>query len=122
LILSRHGGCKIVLAEYVRSEVEENLLALLASDSRLANETIDTYSQLLRILKPEPIPLPTTEEIVQHRHLIRHQADIPVLVSALHAAPDWLLTTNTRHFTKEVAARTHLKIVTPQEFLAGIHL
>jgi hypothetical protein len=42
------------------------------------------------------------------------------LVSALKAAPDWFLTTNTRHFTKQVAARTQLKIVTPREFMAGI--
>jgi predicted nucleic acid-binding protein len=120
LILCRHRGCKIVLAEYVRSEVEENLLALFSSDSRLANEIVDTYDRLLRLLKPETVPQPTEEQINQHRHLIHHQADVPVLVSALLARPHWFLTTNTRHFTKHVAERTQLKIVTPQTFLANI--
>ncbi|MEW6297199.1 MAG: hypothetical protein AB1671_05585 [Thermodesulfobacteriota bacterium] len=66
LILCRHRGCKIVLAEYVRGEVEENLLALFASDSRLADEIIDTYDRLLRLLKPEAVPQPTKEQIDQH--------------------------------------------------------
>lgn len=122
LILSRRRVFKIILAEYVQGEVEDNLLELLASDSRLANETIDAYSTLLKLLEPEFIPLPSKQEIDRHRHLIRHQADVPVLVSALKAAPDWLLTTNTRHFTKQVALRTQLKIVTPQEFMTSVRV
>jgi predicted nucleic acid-binding protein len=122
LILSRLRVFRIVLAEYVRGEVEENLLALLARDPQSANETIDTYDRLLQLLKPEFVPLPTKEEVEQHRHLIRHQADVPVLVSALKATPDWLLTTNTRHFTSRVAARTRRRIVTPQEFLDSIQI
>jgi hypothetical protein len=30
--------------------------------------------------------------------------------------PDWLLTHNTKHFTKAVAQRTALRIATPAEF------
>ena len=119
LILSRRKVFKIILAQYVQGEVEDNLLELLAPDPRLGNETINAYSTLLRLLEPEFIPLPTKQEIDRHRHLIRHQADVPVLVSALKASPDWFLTTNIRHFTKQVALRTQLKIFTPQEFLTS---
>jgi len=122
LILSRRRVFKIILAEYVKGEVEDNLLELLAPDPRLANETINAYSTLLRLLKPESVALPTRHEVDRHRHLIRHQADVPVLVSALKAAPDWFLTTNTRHFTKQVALRTQLKIVTPREFIVSIRV
>lgn len=122
LILSRRMVFKIILAEYVRGEVEHNLLELLARDPRLANEAIDAFSKLLQLLKPEFVPLPTKEEVDQQRHLIRHQVDVPVLVSALKVAPDWFLTTNTRHFTKQVAARTQLKIVTPQEFMKSLKI
>ena len=122
LILSRRKVFKIILAEYVQGEVEDNLLELLAPNARLANETISAYSTLLRLLKPELIPLPTKHEVDRHRHLIRHQADVPVLVSALKAAPDWFLTTNTRHFTKQLALRTQLNIITPQEFLTSIRV
>lgn len=120
LIHARRGLFTIILAEYVRREVEENLLKPLAANPRVANETIDTYATLLRLLKPETVPLPTLEEITRSRHLIRHQADVPVLVSALKASPDWLLTTNTHHFTAQVATRTGLKISTPQVFLQSL--
>jgi hypothetical protein len=54
------------------------------------------------------------------RSLIRHAADVPVLVSAIQAAPDWLITNNTEHFTPEVAAKTSLRIATPQQFVRAI--
>jgi hypothetical protein len=100
----------------------DNLRELLARDPRVATEALDAYSRLLQLLKPESVPLPSKEEVSLHRHLIRHQADVPVLVSALRAAPDWFLTTNTRHFTAQVAARTQLKIITPQEFIRGLSI
>ena len=34
--------------------------------------------------------------------------------------PDYLVTTNTQHFTAEVARRTALKIVTPTQLIARI--
>jgi hypothetical protein len=114
LILSRRKVFKIILAQYVQEEVEENLLDLLKTNPALGDEIINAYNTLLRLLDPESIPLPTKLEIEQHRHLIRHQADVPVLVSALRTAPDWFLTTNIRHFTKQVALRTKLKILTPK--------
>lgn len=120
LILSRRKVFKIILAQYVQGEVEENLLELLGPNPSLGNEIINAYSTLLRLLEPESISLPTKQEIDRHRHLIRHQADVPVLVSAMNAAPDWFLTTNNRHFTKQVALRTQLKIFTPQEFITSI--
>ena len=118
-----HARCRVfsvILAEYVQGEVEKNLLALLDHNPTLATEAINTYDTLLRLLQPERVPLSTKEEIDNSRHLMRHQTDIPVLVSALKASPDWLLTTNTRHFTPQVAARTGLKIATPQAFLQSL--
>jgi hypothetical protein len=55
-----------------------------------------------------------------NRHLIRHAADVPVLLSAIARIPDWLLTQNTRHFTKGVAERTGLRIATPAEFFRAL--
>jgi predicted nucleic acid-binding protein len=54
------------------------------------------------------------------RHLIRHEADVPVLLSAMASKPDWLLTHNTKHFTKAVAQRTSLRIATPAEFFRAL--
>lgn len=118
-----HARCRVfsvILAEYVQGEVEKNLLAILAHNPDLATEAIDTYDTLLQLLKPERVPLPSKEEIAESQHLIHHQADVAVLVSALKASPDWLLTTNTRHFTSQVATRTGLKIATPHAFLQSL--
>lgn len=49
-----------------------------------------------------------------------HDSDVPVLLSAMTRRPDWLLTHNTKHFTKAVAQRTSLHIATPAEFFRAL--
>ena len=87
LVLSRRRVFKIILAKYVQGEVEENLLELLATDARLGNEIINVYATLLRLLDPEYVALPSKQEVERHRNLIRHQADVPVLVQPSRLLP-----------------------------------
>jgi hypothetical protein len=109
--------CRLVLAEAVRVEVQRNL-ALNAK--RLALKDVDqpikAYQRFIQLSDPELVPFPDLEAVRANRHLIRHQPDIPVLLSAMAARPDWLLTNNTEHFTRSVAQRTGLRIATPAEF------
>lgn len=113
--------CRMVLAEYVREEVEENLLKRAVELSPAdADQVIDDYSKLLKLARPEIILLPLAQEVARSRHLIRHAADVPVLLSAMQAQPDWLLTHNTQHFTVTVAKRTGLRIATPVEFFRAL--
>jgi len=109
--------CKLVLAEVVRDEAEENLVLhaerLPALD---ADQLIEDYRHLLKLTDPQLVPYPDHDLVHASRHLIRHKADVPVLLSAMASKPDWLLTHNTRHFTKAVAQRTALRIATPAEF------
>lgn len=109
--------CRLVLAEAVREEVEENLLTCLGGvDSSQASRVLDDYTHLIALMKPEIVPYPSAAEVAASRHLIRHAADVPVLLSAVASRPDWLLTHNTKHFTQTVARRTGLRIATPVEF------
>lgn len=111
--------CQMVLAEAVREEVERNLLKkALASgiDRKAADELLADYDGLIRLAQPEIIPLPDKQTVLNSRNLIRHAADVPVLVSAIDAKPDWLLTRNTDHFTSEVARKTGVRISTPHGF------
>ena len=109
--------CRLVLAETVREEVEENLLLHAQSLSLpKADELIEGYRGLIQLTRPESIPYPDAESVLANRHLIRHASDVPVLLSAMAAEPDWLLTHNTKHFTPAVAQRTGLRIATPVEF------
>jgi predicted nucleic acid-binding protein len=109
--------CKLVLAETVRDEVEDNLLFHAQSlPSIQANELIEQYHGLVKLTNPEIIPYPAAPLVHSSRHLIRHAADVPVLLSAMAGKPDWLLTHNTRHFTQAIAKRMGLRIATLATF------
>ncbi len=113
--------CRLVLAEVVRDEVEENLLL---HGERLpsldADQLIEDYRRLVKLTSPELAPYPDEDLVRSSRHLIRHAADVPVLLSAMASKPDWLLTHNTKHFTKAVAQRTSLRMATPAEFFRAL--
>lgn len=109
--------CRLVLAEAVREEVEENLLfAAGRFRAEEAEKLIENYRRLIELALPELIPYPSGVAVEANRQLIRHQSDVPVLLSAMAAKPDWVLSNNTKHFTKDVARRTGLRIATPMEF------
>ena len=113
--------CRLVLAEAVREEVEENLLIRLGgAEPRDVNRVLDGYVHLIALMKPEMVPFPEQAEVIAGRHLIRHAADVPVLLSAIASRPDWLITHNTKHFTPAVARRTGLRIATPVEFFRAL--
>ena len=106
--------CRLVLAEAVREEVEENLLLRLGGmESGDVNRVLDSYVHLIDSMKPEMAPFPGEAEVVAGRHLIRDAADVPVLLSAIASRPDWFITHTTKHFTPAVARRTGLRIATP---------
>ena len=113
--------CRLVLAEVVRDEVEENLL-LHAEHLPVidADQLIEDYQHLIKLTNPEIIPYPDKDLVRLNRHLIRHAADVPVLLSAMASKPDWLLTHNRKHLTKAVAQRTSLRIATPAEFFRAL--
>jgi predicted nucleic acid-binding protein len=109
--------CRLVLAEAVRDEVEENLLIHAGGlPSEQADALVEDYRRLIQLTKPEVVPYPELDAVVANRRLIRHASDVPVLLSAMEAKPDWLLTHNTKHFTRAVAVRCGLRIATPMEF------
>lgn len=113
--------CRLVLAEVVRDEVEENLLLHAGRLSSLdADQLIEDYRELIKLTNPKLIPYPDRELVRSSRQLIRHEADVPVLLSAIASRPDWVLTHNTKHFTKAVAQRSSLRIAKPAEFFRSL--
>jgi predicted nucleic acid-binding protein len=115
--------CKLVLAEVVRDEAEENLLLHAERLPLLdADQLIEDYRRLIKLTNPELVPYPSQNLVGARQHLIRHSADVPVLLSAMASKPDWLLTHNTKHFTKTVAHRTSLRIATPTEFFRQLSI
>jgi hypothetical protein len=111
----------LVLADVVRLEVEHILLSLAKRASSLSDLILSDYDGFLRRAEPEIVPPPNLREVTAARHLIRHQADVPVLLSAIKSRPDWMITNNTKHFTPEVANRSGLRIADPESFFRFVH-
>jgi predicted nucleic acid-binding protein len=118
LIICASGVCRLVTSQYVLDEVETALLrAAQAMPNAEAAQLLRDYDRFLSLTHPEIAPAATAQEVLQHSHLIRHLHDVPVLVSAMKAQPDYLLSLNEKHFNQQVAARTGLNIATPLAFL-----
>jgi len=113
LSLSAANVCSLVLAEVVRDE--ENLLLRAERLPALdADQLIEDYRDLIKFTNPEIVPYADEDLVCLSRHLIRHAADVPVLLSATASKPDWPLTHNTKHFTNAVAQWTSVRIATSQ--------
>jgi hypothetical protein len=74
--------------------------------------------------RPARLPWPSAEELAHHAHLlaaVRHDNDMPAVVAAVLAQPDWVLSTNTRHWNQPLADHTGLQVAHPAAFLARLH-
>jgi hypothetical protein len=87
-----------------------------------ADKLIEYYHRLVKLTNPEMVSYPDEALVRSNRHLIRHAPDVPVLFSAMTSKPDWLLTHNTKHFTRAVAKRTGVRIATPAAFFRTLLL
>lgn len=113
--------CRLVLAEVVKDEVEENLLLHAGRLPSLeADKLIEQYRRLIELTNLQVVRYPEASLVRSSRHLIRHEADVPILLSAISSRPDWLLTHNTKHFTQAVAKRAGVRIATPAEFFRAL--
>jgi len=64
--------CKLVLAEVVWDEVEENLLFHAKRLPSLdAGQWIEDYRHLIKLTNPELVPYPDKDLVHSSRHLIR---------------------------------------------------
>jgi predicted nucleic acid-binding protein len=114
---------RLVIAEVIRREVEENLLLHAVTLSQAdSDQLLSDYDRFISLARPEIVPLPSQEEVDRNRAIIHHLPDVPVVLSAMAAQPDWFITNNTAHFDEEVAARTGLRIVTPRQFFGELTL
>jgi len=105
-----------ILAE-VRREIERRTASLPADEVKNITANVDGW---LRRIHREVVPWPSTHEMRTYQNLmpaVRHENDMASIVAAVLARPDWVLSTNTKHWNQDVAARTGLHIATPLDFL-----
>ena len=115
----------VVLGEAIeielRDAVAHKAAGLAPAAARDFTTGVDGWLARVRI---ERHPRPSAGEVQAAMATIlpalRHQNDLPAVVTAMLARPDWVLSTNTEHWNDAVAARTGLRIATPLAFLSQL--
>lgn len=115
LLLAEDKKILITVSEQVIAEVERNIARKAPKAVPFARELI--LHANIRILRD-----PHVEEVRHRQDWISHAADVSILVAAVLARVDYLVTLNTKHFIDdpEVSRRSGLRIGTPGDALAWV--
>ena len=105
----------ITISEQVVAETERAI-------ARKVPQALVYYREALRNTGLRIVRDPSPEEVDAQRGLIAHQADVPIVVAAMQAEVNYLVTFNRRHFVDDpdVAVRSGLRIGTPGDALAWL--
>lgn len=112
LVLAETGLISIVVSEQVIAEAERAV-------ARKAPRALSAYRRAVRVAVDRILRDPGLKAIEKHHKIIRHQADVPIVVSAMQGDVDYLVTLNRRHFIDDptVAQLSGLRIGTPGDAL-----
>lgn len=112
LILSEAERIGITVSEQVVTETERAL-------ARKVPQALSYYREALRSTGLRIVRNPAPDEVTAQRDIIAHLADVPIVVAAMKAQADFLVTFNRRHFIDDpgVAERSGLRIGTPGDAL-----
>lgn len=116
LLLSEAGVLiQVIVSEQVIAETERNVAGKLP-------RALPYYREALRSGAVKIVNDPTREEVTQCRGIIAHQADVPIVVAAMKANVDYLVTLDRRHFLDdpEVARRSGLRVGSLGDCLAWV--
>jgi predicted nucleic acid-binding protein len=121
LILGARGVFSIHTSEVVIHEVTAAL-----NRKGMPTGSGSDFERLVRALKltvhPRPSKDAVREGIRSYLPLVRHRAGIPIVVAALAANPDWLVSSNTEHFNPALARAMGLRIVSPPLLLRHLQI
>jgi predicted nucleic acid-binding protein len=115
LLLAEARLITVIVSEQVVAETEHAV-------ARKVPQALAYYREALRGIGLRIVRDPSSEEVAVHGDIIAHQADVPIVVAAMRAEVDYLVTLNRRHFIDDpdVAARSGLRIGTPGDALAWV--
>lgn len=93
---------------------EQVLVETERAVARKLPQALPTFREALRSTSLRIVPDPTPEQVMAHHNLISHQTDVPIVLAAMQARVDYLVTLNRRHFIDDpgVAVRSGLRIGT----------
>ena len=114
-VVSAEGAARALLML-----AEANLIAVTVSEQVIAEteravarklpHALDALRQVLRHTRLRIVRDPAPMEVAAHAGLIAHATDVPIVLAAMQAGVDYLVTFNRRHFIDDpgVAARSGL--------------
>ena len=115
LLLGETGQVAITISEQVVAETERAV-------ARKLPRALGEVRQAILACQAQIWRDPSPEEVAANLDLIGHAADVPIVLAAMRAGVDFLVTLNRRHFIDDpgVARRSGLQIGTPEEALAWV--
>lgn len=115
LLLAEDQKIRITISVQIIAEVERNIARKVPKVLKYAREMI-LRSQIIIVGDPSMV------DVLQHLDWISHTADVPILVAAVNAKTEFLVTLNTKHYLDDphVSLLTGLRIGTPGDTLMWI--
>jgi predicted nucleic acid-binding protein len=115
LNLGETGDITLIASELVILESERSI-------ARKSPGNLDDLRQLIKSSNLRIVPNPTRREVESNLYLIKDPTDVPILIAAMKAKVDYLVTHNRRHFLDDpkVAELSGLRIGTPGDVLAWL--
>lgn len=113
LQLARKKKIRLILSDYVVQEAK-----IIIGRKFPGHST--ALKLLLNEMDYETSPIPTKEEVMSCQNVIRDKKDVPILVSALKASPDFFITGDKDFDSKEI--KKMLNVIQTREFLNKVIL
>jgi predicted nucleic acid-binding protein len=115
LLLAETGRLRLLISEQVIAETERAI-------ARKAPGALAEIRQAILRSRAGVLSDPDPQDVAEHLNWMADPTDIPILLAAMDARVDYLVTLNRRHFLddSQVAQRSGLRIGTPGDALAWV--
>ena len=115
LRLGETGAVRLLVSQQVIAETERNL-------ARKAPDALPAFRLAIKQARVRIVRDPSSNAVAAAQGLVSHPADVPVLLAAMQARVDYLVTFNRKHFLEDpqVALRAGILIGLPGDALAWV--
>ena len=115
MLLAESDQISVTISEQVLAETER-------AKARKVPQALSDFRQAILASRARIVREPSPEDVKTHPNLISHPADIPILLAAMQAKVDYLVTQNRNHFINDpgVAKQSGLRIGTPGDALSWV--
>jgi len=115
LLLAETGHITITISEQVVTEIERAI-------ARKVPQALSDLRQAILASKAQIVHDPSPEDVQANLNLISHAADVPIILAAMQAKVDYLVTLNRKHFIDDpdVALQAGFRIGTPGDALIWV--